>query len=442
MKALILVGGFGTRLRPLTFTMPKPLVPFCNVPMIVHQLVALKAVGVTTVVLAVAYQPAVMEAAISAWADRIGLKVVYSIENTPLGTGGPIALAAEHLCPPDAPADEPFFVLNSDVNAADFMLRDLLEYHRANKAEGTIAVTKVTDPSRFGVVVYEDDGSGLGRGRVDRFVEKPQTFVGDRINAGLYCLSPAVLAHIPVSTSTTVTGAGAGGGTTTRQMVVTPTSIERVVFPAVAAAKKLFAVTLTGPFWMDLGTPRDFVDGTAPFLAWVATVAPSPTAPPAACQNGEVVKPGADAAACMEAVLRLGRSRLLTPTTGRDGGDAPAYEVIGRVLISESATIAPGAVVGPDVAIGAGVRIGPCARVMNSVLLDKSTVGAGAYVSSSVLGAGVNVGRWARVEHRSVVGEGVAVREAVTLWHAHVAPHIGVSNPLRGTEAEAKVVNC
>jgi len=110
MKALILVGGYGTRLRPLTLNVPKPIVEFCNKAMILHQLEALVKAGVTEVVFAIAYQPQLMSDYMKKYEQELGVKIIYSQETTPLGTAGPLALAREYL-----QGDEPFFVLNSDV---------------------------------------------------------------------------------------------------------------------------------------------------------------------------------------------------------------------------------------------------------------------------------------------------------------------------------------
>lgn len=111
MRAVILVGGFGTRLRPLTLSVPKPLVPFCNKPMIIHQVEALKEAGVTEIILAVAYRPDAMKAEMDEWGRKLGVSFVFSVETEPLGTAGPLALARDVLLQDD----NPFFVLNSDV---------------------------------------------------------------------------------------------------------------------------------------------------------------------------------------------------------------------------------------------------------------------------------------------------------------------------------------
>jgi mannose-1-phosphate guanylyltransferase len=140
MKALILVGGFGTRLRPLTLSVPKPLVDFGNKPMILHQIEALKEVGVTEVVLAINYQPEVMLNFLKDFESKLGIKITCSQETEPLGTAGPLALARDKLA--DGSGD-PFFVLNSDV-ISEYPFAELIQFHKSHGGEATIMVTKVS----------------------------------------------------------------------------------------------------------------------------------------------------------------------------------------------------------------------------------------------------------------------------------------------------------
>jgi len=241
MKALILVGGFGTRLRPLTLTLPKPLVPFANEPMIMHQIKALVKAGVTDVVLAVNYRPETMVDAMKDIEATYNIKITFSVETEPLGTAGPLALARDIL----GKDNTPFFVLNSDV-ICDFPFDDFLAFHRAHGKEGTILVTKVEDPSKYGVVVNHPDSSAI-----ERFVEKPKEFVSNKINAGIYIFNPAILNRIDLK----------------------PTSIEKETFPAMVADHELHAMTLPG-FWMDVGQPRDFLAGMCLYLHAVANKEP------------------------------------------------------------------------------------------------------------------------------------------------------------------------
>jgi len=235
MKALILVGGYGTRLRPLTLSRPKPLVEFANKPIVVHQLEALVAAGVRHVVMAVSYRAHEMEEELKAYEKELGVTISFSVESEPLGTAGPLKLAQQQL---DDGSGQPFFVLNSDV-ICDFPFKQMMQFHAKHGQEGTIAVTGVEEPSKYGVVVY-DQTSGL----IDKFVEKPTEFVSNRINAGLYIFNPSILNRIECR----------------------PTSIEKEVFPAMCKTKQMYAFDLEG-FWMDIGQPKDFLKGLCLYLS-------------------------------------------------------------------------------------------------------------------------------------------------------------------------------
>ncbi|CAK9828586.1 Mannose-1-phosphate guanyltransferase beta [Anthophora retusa] len=232
MRAVILVGGYGTRLRPLTLSRPKPLVEFANKPMLLHQIEALVATNVTEVILAVSYRAEEMERDLGAEARKLGVRLIFSHETEPLGTAGPLALVRDLL---DS-GDEPFFVLNSDI-ICDFPFKQLLEFHKNHGREGTIIVTKVEEPSKYGVVVYGEDG------KIQSFVEKPQEFISNKINAGMYIFNPSILKRIELK----------------------PTSIEKEVFPYMAQDGELYAMELTG-FWMDVGQPKDFLKGMSMYL--------------------------------------------------------------------------------------------------------------------------------------------------------------------------------
>ena len=203
MKALILVGGFGTRLRPLTLTVPKPLMDFCNLPILCHQIQALAAAGVNEVILAINYQPEVMMKELEVLEAKYGLKITCSLESEPLGTAGPIRLAKELIL--NNNEQGLCFVFNSDV-ICNYPLDKLIDFHKAHGKEGTIMVTEVEDPSKYGVVVADDSN------QIKRFVEKPQHFISNKINAGLYLFNTSIIDRIENR----------------------PTSIEREIFPKMA----------------------------------------------------------------------------------------------------------------------------------------------------------------------------------------------------------------
>lgn len=240
-RALILVGGYGTRLRPLTLSRPKPLVEFANKPILLHQIEALVAAGVTEVILAVSYRAEQMEQELTATAAKLGVNIIFSHETEPLGTAGPLALAKEYL----SKSSKPFFVLNSDI-ICDFPFNELARFHESHGKDGTIVVTKVEEPSKYGVVVFDKNNC------IESFVEKPQEFISNKINAGLYILNPRVLNRIELR----------------------PTSIEKEVFPNMAADKELYAFELHS-FWMDVGQPKDFLTGMCMYLKHLRTFDPS-----------------------------------------------------------------------------------------------------------------------------------------------------------------------
>lgn len=193
------------------------------------------------VILAVSYRAEQMEAELKQEAEKLGVTLIFSHETEPLGTAGPLALAKNIL----QKSAEPFFVLNSDV-ICDFPFKQLAQFHRSHGKEGTIVVTKVEEPSKYGVVLYDDQGC------IENFIEKPQEFVSNKINAGLYIFNPSILERIEVK----------------------PTSIEKEVFPQMAEEQQLYAMDLQG-FWMDVGQPKDFLTGMCLYLTSVAQREPA-----------------------------------------------------------------------------------------------------------------------------------------------------------------------
>ncbi|CAZ84588.1 unnamed protein product [Tuber melanosporum] len=350
MKALILVGGFGTRLRPLTLTLPKPLVEFGNKPMILHQVESLAAAGVTDIVLAVNYRPDVMISVLKKYEEQYGVTITFSIESEPLGTAGPLKLAEDIL----GKNQEPFFVLNSDV-ICDYPFKDLAAFHKSHGQEGTIVVTKVEEPSKYGVVVHKPGHYS----RIDRFVEKPVEFVGNRINAGIYILNPSVLSRIELR----------------------PTSIEQETFPAIVRDGELHSFDLEG-FWMDVGQPKDFLTGTCLYLSSLAKK----------------------------------NSKLLTPSS-------EPFVYGGNVLIDSTATIGKNCRIGPNVTIGPNVVIGDGVRVQRSVLLQGSRIKDHAWVKSTIVGWNSTVGKWARLENVTVLGDDVTISDEVYVNGGCVLPH-------------------
>ncbi len=227
MRAVVLVGGFGTRLRPLTYTVPKPMLPVGHRPMIARLIDRLARGGVTDVVLALGFKP---EPFIEAFPDgRCGdVRLSYAVEPEPLDTAGAIRFAAD-----SAGIDDTFVVANGDV-MTDLDVSALVAAHRRLGAEGTIHLIAVDDPSSFGVVEFDDTGDRTGA--VLAFVEKPAPGAepSNLINAGTYVLEPSVLELMPAAVAS---------------------SIERDVFPVLVSRGGLYGVA-TDDYWIDAGRPE------------------------------------------------------------------------------------------------------------------------------------------------------------------------------------------
>jgi mannose-1-phosphate guanylyltransferase len=233
MRAVVLVGGFGTRLRPLTLTTPKPMLPVGHVPIIERLVDNLAKGGVKDVTLALGFKP---EPFIEAFptGECNGVTLHYAVEPEPLDTAGAIKFAAEY-----SGIDDTFVVANGDV-LTDLDIAALVDFHREHAAEATIHLIGVDDPSAFGVVAVDADG------RVERFVEKPapSTAPSNQINGGTYVLEPSVLARIPSG----------------RRV-----SIERETFPAVVVDGRLFAMA-TDDYWLDAGNPELYLQANLDLL--------------------------------------------------------------------------------------------------------------------------------------------------------------------------------
>ena len=319
MDAVILVGGFGTRLRPLTLSVPKPLLPVGNVPIVERIIASLERAGVTRAVLALGFKP---EPFLAAFPDGRcgGVALEYAVEPEPLDTAGAIAFAARH-----AGISSTFVVANGDILTSLDVSR-VVDFHRASGAEGTLHLVPVDDPSQFGVV--ETDPSG----RVMRFVEKPapgQT-TSLNVNAGTYVLEPSVIGRVPV------------GG---------KLSIERVVFPEMVAYGSLYAIP-TDDSWVDTGRPETFL---AANMSAVAAAGGSIIDSAAVVGAGAVVVDSVvGARAVVGAGARVVGSVVFPGAAVGDGAHLEAGLVMGRV--GEGA-------VARDVVVGEDGVIEPNARV-------------------------------------------------------------------------------
>ncbi|MDQ2726536.1 MAG: NDP-sugar synthase, partial [Actinomycetota bacterium] len=323
VRAVVLVGGQGTRLRPLTLTTPKQMLPIAGRPMIERVLAHLEGHGIDDVVLSLGYRP---DAFVSAYPEGTcaGVKLHYAVEDHPLDTAGGIAFAARH-----AGIIEPFVVVNGDV-LTELDVGALISLHQARGAEATIALTPVADPSPFGVVPTDESD------RVTAFIEKPlpDQAPTNLINAGTYVLQPHVLDLIEPDRKT---------------------SIEREVFPALVERGSLYAMA-SNDAWIDAGTPETYRQANL----WWAFRCGGGVHPDATLADGARVDDSVVGARSV-----IGAGAVVTGSVLLDG-----------VRVGARSTVTD-ALVGYRGAIGAGATVGA-----RSVLGDDAVVADGAVVAA------------------------------------------------------------
>jgi mannose-1-phosphate guanylyltransferase len=331
-EAILLVGGKGTRLRPLTVHTPKPMVPAAGVPFLTHQLARARAAGVEHIVLATSYLAEVFEPYFGD-GSALGLHIEYVTETEPLGTGGAIRNVASRLR--SAP-DDPVLIFNGDI-LTGLDIRALVDTHETSGADVSLHLTRVADPRAYGLVPTDPTG------RVTAFLEKPQTpeeIVTDQINAGAYVFRRSVIDTIPAGR---------------------PVSVERETFPDLLSSGAHLQGMVDSTYWLDLGTPQAFVRGSADL---VLGRAPSPAVPG---RRGEsLVLPTA----------RVAPDAKLTGGTvvGENARVGEGARISGSTILS-GAVVEPGAVI-TDSLVGADARVGARTALRGAVVGDGASVGA------------------------------------------------------------------
>ncbi len=363
MQAIVLVGGEGTRLRPLTLTQPKPAVRLVDRPFVRFIVDWLARHDIDEVVMACGFRAGLLREALGDGAGA-GPRIHYLEEPEPLGTAGPLRLAANRGL-----LGERFLALNGDV-LTDLDLGELIRSHERNEALATLALYPVADPSAYGLVRRAGGPSEPGAdpasadGAVEEFLEKPSPgqIATDEISAGVYVLDRRVLDLVPAGRSV---------------------SIEREVFPRVVG-QGLYGQRLEG-YWMDIGTPERYLQASWDIL------------------EGRVQT---------DVATRVDGAGLLVS----EGAEVDsAAEVAPPALIEFGCSVAAGAKVGPHAVLGAGSEVAATAAVTGSVLDSRCRVGAGASVIGSILAAEVTVGDAATVPNGCVVGEAAVIAAGARL---------------------------
>ncbi len=333
MKAVVLVGGEGTRMRPLTETIPKPLIPLMDRPSLDHVLDHLVRHGVHEVVMSSPYLESTFHGFIE---SRHGdPRITWITEEQPLGTGGAIVHALDHI------DDAPFFALNGDI-LTDLDLSEMLRFHGSRGATATIALHHVDDARPFGLVPTDRSG------RVQKFREKPGELIPGDINAGTYILDPGTLSEWPTGENI---------------------SIERQIFPALIASGRPVYGFLADAYWLDLGTPQQYLQAHFDILENRV--------------KGEHYRaPWVAEGASVDLRAHLGRWVAVGP-----GASVAAEATVEDSVLLPGASVAEGATVVSTI-LGPRARVGPGASVVDSVLAEEARLPAGMVLTGGQVSAG------------------------------------------------------
>lgn len=351
LKTLVLAGGLGTRLRPLSCTRSKLLFPVANRPILDLILEKLSASGVDEAVLAVNFMADEIERAFGG--SKYGMKLHYSPDEPlgsessrsskgALGTGGPVKQAEALLG-----REDDFLVLNGDIlTNTDY--GDIVQQHRRREGIATIALYPVRAPRRYGVVELAE------RNRISRFVEKPsEEPPSNLVNAGIYVFTPDIFDYIPRGRAC---------------------SIEREVFPKLVKERELFGCEIKG-LWIDVGKPADYIKANRLWLE--AGMERDPISSQACIGNHAKLKQG--------------------------------------VAIAEHVTIKDEAIVGPNVALGKAVSIGRKVRVRNAIIFPHTTVSDYSAVEGALIGESVSIGKQVTIGKGCLIGDNVSIKSGLSL---------------------------
>jgi mannose-1-phosphate guanylyltransferase len=322
MKAFLLLGGFGTRMRPFSISTPKALLPLANIPFIKYQLAHLKKYNVTEVILGVGYKGKEFKKIVDI-AKKMGIKSYLSFEKEPLDTAGGIKNAEKFL-----KAKEPFLIFNGDI-LADFNLEKILNFHQEKNADVTIGMVKVEDPSAYGLIITEKDM------KIKSFVEKPkgEQIIADTINAGVYVFNPDILEEIPAGKKV---------------------SVEKETFPALLDKNRAMYGYVHYGYWMDVGTLAKFKKANFDIMEGKVDILYEPSGKKAEIDETSV---------CAESA-----------------------NVEGKLLAGKNVIVEEGVTIKGKVIVNDGCLISRNSHLEDTIILKNSIIGQSSHISNSIIG--------------------------------------------------------
>lgn len=360
MKAIIMAGGFGTRLRPLTINIPKPMVPIANLPMMEHVVNLLKQHGCTEIMTLLFFQHEIITDHFKD-GSKFGVKMEYMLPDQDYGTAGAVRCAAD-FC------DETTMIISGDV-LTDFNLTEAMEFHKAKQGDATILLTRLENPLAYGIVITDEDD------RIVRFLEKPSwgEMFSDTINTGVYILEPETIRLIPPKTNF---------------------DFSQNLFPIMLEQNKNLLGKISQGYWRDIGNIDEYSRGQQDILDGTVHVS----------HRGE--KKQID-----EATVYVGNNVEI----------ADKVTFTGTVLLDDNCRIGAGAIIGNSI-IGANVQIGQDCRISDSTIWANTEIAPLASISSSIITNRVQIGREVSILDRAIIsddckiGEGANVRANCKIW--------------------------
>ncbi len=359
VKAVVMAGGEGSRLRPITVNLPKPLVPIANRPIMWHIVQLLKRHGITDIVTTLHYLADEIQGAFGDGSD-MGVNITHSLEDIPLGTAGSVKQADILL------RDSTFIIISGDA-LTDCDLTKALEFHRETKSVATLVLSRVPNPREFGIVMTREDG------KIDRFLEKPDwgEVFSDTVNTGIYILEPEILDLIEAKVNT---------------------DWSKDVFPKLLEANAPMYGFVMDEYWCDVGTLEQYREAQDDFLNGKTTLD----------VPGELTEPG----------VWVGQNSVIDETA-----------ILKKpVCIGDNVRIKRGAVIGPGAVIGDSCLVEENAEIRRSVIWDRCYVGIAAEIEGAIVGSRVTIKRDCRLQDGSVVGDrtlidvGSTIRPRVKIW--------------------------
>jgi glucose-1-phosphate thymidylyltransferase long form len=349
IKAVLMAGGKGSRIRPLTLSRPKPLIPVANRPMIEYVVEKIKKSDCNELIVTLSYLKSQIKALLQK--DYPDMNIKYTVEETPLGTAGGVKKAAKHI-------DDTFFVLSGDV-LVDVDLNELLHFHKKNKALATMVLTPVDNPRHFGIAVLDDEN------QIIKFLEKPspQEVFSKIANTGTYVLEPEIFDYIDTKKG--------------------EIDFSQDIFPQLIKEKAgIYGYVLEG-YWNDVGRPKTYLQANYDVL-------------------NKKIKPEPRGKKLAEGVGRLGDMWV-----GKDVEIGNKVRLIGPVVIGDGCVIEKNCVLGRNTVIGDSVHLEKNSTIKGSVIFPDSTIKEGSYLKDCIVDSGCNIERGSFIERGAILGSNV-----------------------------------